>query len=105
MLSDQAFLWMVSKARPLLDFDDDYLARRVQVMKDDEARGVLIDSSGGIWGPLGRIHRKIGDDRSELVHPSAKARLAAARTLPATYAPHPYAPKNLVEYLKRVGQG
>lgn len=99
VLSDQAFLWMVSRARPLLAFDEDYLERRVVAMKEDEARGRLVDSSSGIWGPLGRIRRKIGTDRSESVHPSALARLAAADRLPPTYDPHPYAPENLKQYL------
>lgn len=101
VLSDQAFLWMVNKARPHLDYDEDYLQRRVDVLKDDEARGRLVDSSRGFWGALGRINRIIGTDQSEAVHPSALSRHAAAERGSPTYEPHPYAPANLVEYLRK----
>lgn len=103
ILSDQAFLWMIDKARHLLDFDEDYLHRRVQVLAADEAKGVLVDSSTGKWRLLGRIWREIGTDGSEQVHPSALARLAAGKRTPSTYEPHPYQPKNLIEYLEKVG--
>ena len=58
VLSDQAFLWMISKARPLLDFDEEYLERRVEKLAEDEARGRLVDSSKGFWGALGRKNRE-----------------------------------------------
>jgi uncharacterized protein (DUF2235 family) len=101
VLSDQAFLWMISKARPLLEFDEDYITRRVEVLKDDEARGRLVDASAGFWGALGRIQRTIGKDRSESVHRSAIVRHSASKVLPATYDPHPYEPQNLVDYLRK----
>jgi uncharacterized protein (DUF2235 family) len=99
VLSDQAFLWMISKARPLLHFDEDYLKRRVEVLSDDEARGRLVDSSAGAWGALGRINRVIGTDPSESVHPSALSRHSAGKRSPPTYEPHPYDPPNLINYL------
>jgi uncharacterized protein (DUF2235 family) len=102
-LSDQSFLWMINKARPLLDFDEDYISRRVRVMKEEEARGLLVDSSAGWWKALGRIWRVIGEDRSESVHPSALARLRNSGKEPRTYEPHPYQPENLVAYLKKKG--
>lgn len=101
ILSDQAFLWMVSKAQPLLDFDESYLDRRVEKLAEDEARGRLINTSTGLWRPFRRIYRAIGTDKSEAVHPSALARYAARSRLPATYEPHPYEPKNLVEFLEK----
>jgi len=106
VLSDQAFLWMVTKARPLLRFDEDYLKRRVDVLREDEARGALIDSSTGIWGPLGRINRSIGKDPSESVHPSALVRLNAGKAGGTpTFEPYPYAPNNLTEHLTRKVHG
>lgn len=106
VLSDQAFLWMVTKARPLLRFDEDYLKRRVEVLREDEARGALVDSCSGIWGPLGRVIRTIGTDPSETIHPSALVRLNAGKSgKPATFQPYPYAPSNLLEYLERKNHG
>ena len=103
VLSDQAFLWMISKARPLLDFDDDYLDRRVEKLADDEARGLLIDSCSGFWRTFGRLDRKIGTDKSEVVHPSAIARYRAQTADAPSYEPFPYAPKNLADFLEKAG--
>ena len=61
VLSDQAFLWMISKARPLLDFDEEYLERRVEKLAEDEARGRLVNSSKGFWGALGQVPRDRGE--------------------------------------------
>jgi uncharacterized protein (DUF2235 family) len=103
VLSDQAFLWTIAKAKRLLDFDDDYLKRRVEVLQEDEARGRLVDSSTGFWKTLGRIYREIGRDESESVHKSALARYAARDKAPRTYEPARYEPKNLVDYLSARG--
>jgi hypothetical protein len=103
VLSDQAFLWMVSKARPMLDFDEDFLDRRVEKLAEDEARGVLVDPIKGVWRLFGRNFRPIGTDKSEAVHWSAIARYKARDRLPPTYVPHPYQPKNLVEFLEKTG--
>lgn len=101
VLSDQAFLWMISKARTLLEFDEEYLERRVEKLTADEARGRLIDPRTGIWRGLPRIHRTIGSDRSEAVHPSAVARYGARNKLPPAYEPFPYEPRNLIEFLEK----
>lgn len=101
ILSDQAFLWMISKAQPLLDFDEDYLSRRVERLAEQEARGLLMDPSNGFWNALGRIDREIGKDKSEAVHPSAVARYRCREDGAASYQPYPYEPRNLVDYLKR----
>ncbi len=101
VLSDQAFLWMISKARPLLDFEEDYLKRRVERLAKDEARGRLVDPIKGIWRPFGRVHRSIGTDQSETIHPSALARYEARNRSPPTYEPYPYEPKNLVQFLEK----
>lgn len=103
VLSDQAFLWMISKAQPLLDFDEDYLKRRVERLADNEARGLLVNPAGGFWAALGRIDREIGKDTSEAVHPSAVARYKCREDGSASYQPYPYEPRNLVAYLKRIG--
>ena len=104
VLSDQAFLWMITKAQPLLDFDEDYLRRRVERLADNEARGLLVDpSSSGFWAALGRFDRQIGKDATEIAHPSAVARYRCRDDGAASFQPYPYEPKNLVEYLKRTG--
>ena len=101
VLSDQAFLWMISKARPLLDFDEVYIDHRVEKLAEDEeeARGGLVDPIRGIWRVFGRNLRPIGADKSESVHWSAVARYKARDKDPPPYEPYPYEPKNLVEYL------
>jgi uncharacterized protein (DUF2235 family) len=106
VLSDQAFLWMVTKARPLLAFDDDYLAERCEVLAGEEARGEVVDSRRGIWKFLGQVLRPIGADPTEAIHPSALARLHASKveyksapSPDAPYRPFPYAPRNLEKYL------
>jgi hypothetical protein len=106
VLSDQAFLWMVSKAAPLLTFDEDFLERRVEKLAEDEARGRLVDPIRGFWRMFGRHYRVIGTDKSESIHWSASARYSNRDKDPPTYEPHPYEPKNLVEYLgKQQGHG
>ena len=104
ILSDQAFLWMISKARPLLDFDDDYLKRRVDQLAEHEARGLLMDPSSGFWAAFGRIDREIGKDNSEAVHPSAVARYQCREDGSAAFQPYPYDARNLIDYLKRTGR-
>lgn len=100
ILSDQAFMWMVMKAGPLLDFDEDYLKNRVERLADDEARGRLVDSAEGFWRAFGRTYRQIGKDKSEAVHPTAVARYRARSSETRLYEPYPYEPRNLVEYLE-----
>jgi len=104
-LADQAFLWMVDKARPLLAFDEDYLARRARRLRDDEAAGTVIDSSAGWWRVLGRKWRIIGADPSESVHPSVLVRIGMrgpfGEGVKPPYAPHPYDPPNVRDYLAR----
>lgn len=105
-LSDQAFLWMIEKARPLLAFDEDYLERRVERLEADIARGTLIDSRRGIWRLLGRAIRTIGGDQTEQVHPSAVLRFRMGqmefkgREVERPYAPFPYRSTNLEEWLR-----
>ena len=105
-LSDQAFLWMVDKAKPLLAFDEDYLDRRVEKLDSDLMRGLLVDSRRGIWRFLGKAQRTIGGDESETIHPSALARMEAGGIEykgprpPTIYEPFPYDPINLKAYLK-----
>jgi len=107
VLSDQAFVWMVDRARALLSFDEAYIEQRCEVLKDQEARGAIIDSRRGIWKFLGRTLREIGGDATETIHPSALARLEAGKMeytgsppdIP--YTPFPYAPKNLEAYLAK----
>jgi uncharacterized protein (DUF2235 family) len=103
ILSDQAFMWMISKAQPLLDFDEDYLERRVERLADDQAKGLLMDPSTGWMGALGRIDREIGKDKSEVVHPSAVARYRCREDGSASYQPYPYDPGNLIAYLTSIG--
>lgn len=103
VLSDQAFLWMISKAKTLLDFDEDYLKRRVERLADNEARGILVDPTTGFWAALGRIDREIGKDTSETAHRSAVARYRCRNDGSASFQPYPYEPKNLIDYLKRIG--
>lgn len=106
MLSDQAFLWMIEKARPLLAFDEEYLARKAEALAADKAAGELIDSRTGIWKFLGRALRTIGADRSETVHPSALARRKMCDPAPRDgepYRPYPYRSRNLEAYLARLG--
>lgn len=104
-LSDQAFLWMVDKARALLAFDEDYLARRARRLGDEEASGAAIDPSQGWWRLVGRKLRTIGTDPSETLHPSVLVRMgvrgpfAAGQAPPFT--PHPYDPPNVRDYLSR----
>lgn len=106
-LSDQAFLWMVDKARPLLAFDEDYLGRRARRLRDDEAAGVAIDSSNGWWRLVGRTVREIGKDPSERLHPSVPFRMGVRGPFAAgqepPFAPHPYDPPNVRDYLARRG--
>lgn len=104
VLSDQAFLWMVDKARPLLDFDEDYLQRRVEVLEAEKARGAIIDSRAGVWRLLGDALRPIGKDPTESIHPSALARLKARDRVARgeePFTPYPYDPANLEAYLNR----
>ncbi|KQN74689.1 DUF2235 domain-containing protein [Sphingomonas sp. Leaf62] len=108
VLSDQAFLWMVDKAKPLLDFDEDYLERRVRKLREENAEGALIDSIKGVWKLLGRTLRPIGQDRTEGVHPSALVRLRTSGTYAKheqPFEPYPYKPANLLAYLKLRGIG
>lgn len=104
VLSDQAFLWMVDKARPLLAFDEDYLQRRVNVLKEDTARGRIVDSSAGWWKVLGRTDRFIGKDPSETIHPSAFARRNACAPQDgsdAGFDPCPYISRSLEDWCRR----
>lgn len=106
VLSDQTFLWMVGKARPLLDFDEDYLTRRVRVLEDQKVGGVVINSRKGIWAALGKTLRPIGRDPSESVHPSAMARRGykdAFEKGSEPFSPYPYRSENLEAYLKSRG--
>ena len=107
LLSDQAFLWMVERARTLLAFDTDYLDRRVEKLEADKARGKLVDSRTGVWKHLGRVLRTIGADRSESVHPSAITRFRTSKRAQGEqedpYSPFPYGPENLAEYLRANG--
>lgn len=103
VLSDQAFLWMVDRARPLLDFDEDYLERRVERLEAEKAAGVAIDARTGVWAFLGRHLRPIGRDPSESVHPSAMARRAYRDRYAKgeePFSPYPYVSENLEAYLK-----
>lgn len=106
VLSDQAFLWMVDKARPLLDFDEDYLQRRVEVLEAEKARGAIIDSRAGIWRLMGAALRPIGKDATESIHPSALTRLKARDKVARgeePFTPYPYDPANLEAYLNGRG--
>lgn len=109
LLSDQTFVWMVDKARPLLEFDEDYMRRRVRVLAEDKAEGVVIDSSQGIWAMLGRTLRTIGADPSERLHPSVMTRRAISAPPPVgtdpPYVPYPYRPKNVDAYLAKQKKG
>ncbi len=108
VLSDQAFLWMVNKARPLLDFDEDYLKRRVEELAGEKAAGAAIDSSKGIWKLTRRHLRPLGGDPSESVHPSALARRRMRDTFAKggePFTPYPYVAKNLEDYLAARGAG
>ncbi len=103
VLSDQAFLWMVGKAQVLLDFDDDYIRRRVKELAEDKAEGAVIDSASGIWTALGRALRPIGRDSSEKLHPTVLVRRNAKD--PVTkgsepYMPYPYVAENVETYLR-----
>lgn len=107
VLSDQAFLWMVGKARPLIAFDEDYLERRVEILEQDKAGGDLVDSRTGVWKFLGRALRPIGQDTSEKVHPSVLARRAQRDPTPGgqhPYRPFPYDSRNLEAYLAERGE-
>ncbi|MBI0532055.1 DUF2235 domain-containing protein [Sphingomonas sp. TX0522] len=100
LLSDAAFLWMVDRSREVIEFDQDYLGRRVERLRRDRASGALVDSSAGLkWGLLGRLDRTIGADASENVHWSTLLRLEAPEAEPAPFAPYPYSPRNLRSYL------
>lgn len=108
VLSDQAFLWMVNKARPLLDFDEDYLKRRVEMLEDEKAGGAAIDASAGVWAVLGKALRTIGRDPSEKVHPSAMARRRYKDPFhkdAEPFRPYPYRSENLEAYLRERGPG
>jgi len=98
VLSDQAFLWMVDLARPLLAFDEDYLARRTRRLGPGEAAGRIVDSAAGWWRVLGRKWRIIGTDPTEAVHPTVAARVAA-RADPPPFEPYPYDPPNVRDHL------
>ena len=103
VLSDQAFLWMIDKAKDLLDYDEDYLARRVERLAENEARGFLMDPSQGFWAAMGRLDREIGKDKTETVHASAVYRYRCREDGSAAFQPYPYEPRNLIDYLKRNG--
>lgn len=101
-LSDQAFLWMIGKARALLDFDEDYLQRRVRQLEAEKASGAVIDSSAGVWGVLGKVLRPIGADPTEAIHPSVHVRRRLReRTDPLPFAPFPYEAPNVDTYLAK----
>lgn len=105
-LSDQAFIWMVQKARCLLEFDEDYISRRVEVLADDQARGTIIDPLTGVWKLLGRALREIGRDPSERLHPSVLRRRDRRERYDKgaePFDPYPYDPPNLRDYLERTG--
>jgi hypothetical protein len=88
----------------LLSFDEDYLQRRVEVLKNDKARGRIVDSSAGWWKVLGRADRFIGKDRTETVHPSALARRNACAPQDgsdAEFDPCPYISKSLEDWCRR----
>ena len=108
LLSDQAFLWMIAKARPLITFDEDYIKRRVKELAEDKAEGILVDSRTGVWKFLGRTLRTIGTFASETLHPSVGARRNRRDPLKdgedAPYRPYPYSSKNLEDYLARQGR-
>ena len=107
-LSDQAFMWMIEKASPLLAFDEDYLERKVQKLNREESRALLVDSRRGVWKLLGKARRTIGADPSEVVHPSALARLEEGQMEVKgsqtgwSYEPFPYNPANLLAYLEEL---
>lgn len=108
VLSDIAFLWMCEKVRPLLTLDEDYIDRRIEKVQAGTARGALIDSAtGSFWKLQGTRDRTLGADASEQLHDSAfdryRAGSADPRPNPGPYAPFPYAPRNLVAYLKSKG--
>lgn len=106
-LSEQAFLWMTDKARALIAFDEEYLVRQARRLRDDEAAGDAIESSKGWWRLVGRKVREIGGDPSEALHPSVLVRMGIAGPFAAgeepPFAPHPYDPVNVRDYLARRG--
>lgn len=104
VLSDQAFLWMVNKARPFLAFDEDFLERRVEVLAEDKAGGAAIEAVSGIWTVLGKFWREVGKDRTESIHPTARTRWrtdAPVEKGQEPYSPYPYRPKNLERYFDK----
>jgi uncharacterized protein (DUF2235 family) len=105
VLSDQAFLWMVEKARGMISFDEDYLSRRVEVLEGDQVGGAAIDSMKGVWSLFGRALRTIGRDPSETLHPSvfARRRHRDAREEARPFDPYPYEADNVTDYLRRTG--
>jgi uncharacterized protein (DUF2235 family) len=102
-LSDIAFLWMVDKARPLLTFDEDYLARRTVQAKGDLVSGAITNSFVGRWRLLGRALRPIGTDRTEHIHPSVFRRREMRDVLPGRsvpFTPYPYLAENLEAWMR-----
>jgi uncharacterized protein (DUF2235 family) len=105
-LSDQAFLWMVNKARLLIGFDEDYIERRIAVLKEDQAAGLQVDSCEGWWQFFGRAYRLLGEDASESLHPSVLIRRNkrdAVAKGQEPYTPYPYRSPNLEAYLAKRG--
>jgi len=107
ILSDQAFLWMLDKARALIDVDEDYIDRRVETLAVDRAGGLVVDSAGGFWSALGRYLRPIGVDPSEALHPSVLVRRGINAPVDKgqePYRPYPYRADNVEAFLRARGQ-
>jgi uncharacterized protein (DUF2235 family) len=96
VLSDIALRWIKSKVTDVVKFDDEFFTRKINELKLNEARGVLVNSCGFPWVLLGRIHRTIGTDPTESVDDSVLWRRDASK--PFQFSPGPYAPRNLKAY-------
>ncbi|MCJ1960215.1 DUF2235 domain-containing protein [Novosphingobium mangrovi (ex Hu et al. 2023)] len=108
VLSDIALLWMCDKAKPFLELDEDYLARKVERVEQGAARGLLVDSARhAFWKLQGQKERALGSDATETIHPSVLARLNLSRdskaSLKPPFAPFPYLPRNLLRFLEKTG--
>ncbi|QVM82745.1 DUF2235 domain-containing protein [Novosphingobium decolorationis] len=108
VLSDIALLWMCGKAQAWLELDEDYLARKVERLDEDAARGLLVNSArSAFWKLQGQKERALGSDATETIHPSVLARLNLSREMKAggtpPYAPFPYLPRNLLRFLEKTG--
>lgn len=96
VLSDLAFLWMADQARPFLSFDEDYLQRKVERLRDG-AWGFMEDSRKKHWKLFPQHTRVLGEDPTERVHRSVDLRRSNKRE--SDFLPRPYRPENVETYL------